>query len=380
MHQSRPVSRRRAWACALVLFCAAAASAKDPPLDPWTDAQWRSALAGLKAGEVRSVRWSEQVFDAGAETVPASALSRRFEFRDDGRVATFGSERSRRGERDERRQLRYQWGTQGELQRIDEEGAEPVLQRQSDSAGRLVWLIERRGEVSERATFQYDAAGRERERVVERGQAGRVRERRSYHSNGALKSIDTDIKGSPTRTVTFDPLGRPVKISARDAQALLVTQIRYPGALSAVYDDSAAIISGGRLRKFTREITFRVRRPEELTGAGEPEQPLSRREKRDGTLSETQTDFDDAGRPVQRRQLVDDRVRCVTEWRYHASGLLQTARSRQGDGETRCPDSPDIDAEIEADERGNWVRQVVQATHADGRRVRTERTREIDYR
>src|SRR5262245_33451718 len=136
MHSPRPTSCRRSWACALMLVCAMAASAKDPPLDPWNDGQWRSALTGLRAGEVRSVRWSEQVFDAGGEPAPASAQSRRFEFSEDGRLAAFGSERSRRGERDERRQLRYQWGAQGQLQRIDEEGAEPVLRRQSDSAGR----------------------------------------------------------------------------------------------------------------------------------------------------------------------------------------------------------------------------------------------------
>ena len=218
--------------------------------------------------------------------------------------------------------------------------------------------------------------------MVDAGKAtGRVRERRSYHPNGALKSIDTDTKGGPTRTVTFDPLGRPVKISSREPQALRVTQIRYPTSLSAVYDDSAAILSGGGLRKYTREVSFRVRRAEELASPGEPEQPLSRREVRDGTSSETQTEFDDEGRPLRRRQLVGERLRCVTEWLYHASGLLLSARSHQGDGDARCVDSPDIDADIEVDERGNWVRQVVHLTHADGRRVRAaERTREIDYR
>jgi hypothetical protein len=196
-----------------------------------------------------------------------------------------------------------------------------------------------------------------------------------------LKSIDTATKGGPARTVTFDPLGRPVKISSREPQALRVTQIRYPTSLSAVYDDSAAILSGGGLRKYTREVSFRVRRAEELMNPGEPEQPLSRREVRDGTASETQTEFDEAGRPLKRRQLVGERLRCVTEWQYHASGALLSARSRQGESDTRCPDSPDIDAEVEVDERGGWVRQVVHVTYADGRRVRSaERTREIDYR
>jgi len=373
------------WLCMLVLCGAAAASAKDPPLDPWTDAQWRGVLSGLKTGEVRSVRWSEQVFEAGAsgEPVIASSQVRRFTFADDGRLATLESERSRRGERDERRSLRYQWSPQGLLQRIDEDGAaQPVLQQQADAAGRVVLQIERRGESLERTTFQYDAAGRERERVVDPGKAaGRVRERRSYHPNGALKSIDTVVKGGATRTVTFDPLGRPVKISSREPQALRVTQIRYPNSLSAVYDDSAAILSGGGLRKYRREVSFRVRRADELAFPGEPEQPLSRREMRDGKSSETQTEFDEADRPVLRRQLAGERLRCVTEWQYHASGVLLSARSRQGEGDARCPDSPDIDAEVEVDERGSWVRQVVHVTHADGRRVRsTERTREIDYR
>jgi hypothetical protein len=172
-----------------------------------------------------------------------------------------------------------------------------------------------------------------------------------------------------------------VKISSREPQALRVTQIRYPNSLAAVYDDSAAILSGGGLRKYRREVSFRVRQAEELTNPGEPELPLSRREVRDGVSSETQTEFDDAGRPVLQRRLVGERLRCVTEWRYHASGVLLSTRSRQGEGDTRCPDSPDIDADIEVDERGSWVRQVVHVTHADGRRVRSaERTREVDYR
>jgi hypothetical protein len=375
---------RGRWLCVLALCCAAA-FAKDPPLDPWVDAQWRASLSGLKASEVRSVRWSEQLFEAAAGTEPVAASSqlRRFSFADDGHLATLLTERSRRGERDEHHELRYQWSPQGQLQRIDEEGrAQPLLQRQLDGDGRVVLQLERRGEVIERTTVLYDAAGRERERMVDPGKtAGRLRERRSYHPNGALKSIDTDTKGGPARTVTFDPLGRPVKISSREPQALRVTQIRYPTSLNAVYDDSAAILSGGGLRKYSREIRFRVRQADELLNAGEPEQPLSRREMRDGVVTETQTEFDAAGRPVLRRQLTGERLMCVTEWHYHASGVLLSTRSRQGDSDVRCADGgPDLDADIEVDERGNWVRQVVHLTHADGRHVRAERTREIDYR
>ena len=376
--------RHRRWLatgrlCALALCAlAATATAKDPPLDPWSDPQWRGALAGLKAADVRAVRWSEQLFEPAA----AAAQARRFTFADDGRVTTLESDNSRRGERSERRVWRYHWSAQGALERIDEEGAQPLLQRQFDGAGRLAMQIERRADALERTSFQYDAAGRERERVVDAGKASpRTRERRSYHANGALKSIDTDAKGSPLRTVNFDPLGRPVKITSREPQVLRVTQIRYPTSLSAIYDDSAAIITAGRLRKYTRELSFKVRRAEELTHAGEPEQPLVRREVRDGAVTETLTEFDDAGRPLRRRQLVGSQVRCVTEWQYHGSGLLLSARSRQGDGDARCPDSPDVDAEIEVDERGQWVRQVVHVTHVDGRRARAaERVREIDYR
>jgi hypothetical protein len=117
-------------------MCGAASLwAKDPPLDPWADAQWRGALSGLKASEVRSVRWSEQLFEAasGAEPAVTSSQVRRFMFADDGRLAALGSERARRGERDERRQLNYQRDPTGQLQRIDEEGAaQPLLQRQAD--------------------------------------------------------------------------------------------------------------------------------------------------------------------------------------------------------------------------------------------------------
>jgi hypothetical protein len=377
---------QRRWLWALALCCAAAAWAKDPPLDPWTDAQWRGALSGLKAGEVHSVRWSEQVFDnaPGDEPVIESSQLRRFMFADDGRLAALVSEHSRRGEHDERHLLQYQWSAQGQILRIDEGGsARPLLQREVDGNGRTLLQLERRGGVVERTKILYDAAGRERERVVDMGaSAGRVRERRSYHPNGALKSIDSDIRGGATRSVSFDPLGRPVKISSREPQALRVTQVRYPSSLSAVYDDSAAILSGGRLRKYTRVVSFRVRRAEELTTSAEPEQPLSRREVRDGKSTETQTEFDDQGRPILRRQLIDERLGCVTQWHYHPSGPLLWARSRQGEGdEARCPDSPDVDTEIEVDEHGNWVRQVVYLTLADGHRVRAaERTREIDYR
>jgi hypothetical protein len=372
------------WLCVLALGCATAAWAKDPPLDPWTDAQWRGAFSGLKAGEVRSVGWSEQLWEAAAgEPAVVSSQARRFIFSDDGRLTTLTSEGRRHGEQDERRQLRYQWSADGQLQRIDEEGsAQPLLQRQADAAGRVVLQIERRGAVLERTTFLYDAAGRERERVTESGKAtGRVRERRSYHPDGGLKTIETDTRGGPSRSVSFDPLGRPLKISSREPQALRVTQIRYPTSLSAVYDDSAAILARGGLRKYTREVRFRVRRAEELQSAGEPEQPLSRREVRDGTSLETQTEFDDEGRPMLQRQLSGERVRCTTEWHYHASGLLLAVRNHQPEGDARCPDSPDVDVDIAVDARGNWVRQVVYLTAADGRRVRTaERTREIDYR
>jgi len=150
MHRERPSfgvgprqSRRlhRRLLCALALCGAASLWAKDPPLDPWADAQWRGALSGLKASEVRGVRWSEQLFEAaapgGAEPVVTSSQVRRFTFADDGRLAALGSERTRRGERDERRQLKYQWDPAGQLQRIDEEGAaQPLLQRQADAAGR----------------------------------------------------------------------------------------------------------------------------------------------------------------------------------------------------------------------------------------------------
>lgn len=369
-----PCSTARAlWLGLLLCGAAGGASAKDPPLDAWADPQWRAALAGLQAADVRSVRWSETLFDPGAPDAGATQV-RRFTFGEHGRLATFDSDA---------RRLRYQWSESGVLQRIDEDGAaQPLLQRQFDGRGRLVLQLERLGERVERTTIHYDAAGRERERLTDPGKgSGGTREHRSYHANGTLKSLDIDTKGGPARTISFDPLGRPVKISSREPKALRVTQVRYPTSLSAVYDDSAAIMSGGGLRKYRREVSFRVRRPEELTRGGEPEQPLLRREVRDGTAFETHTEFDDAGRPLRRRQLVAERVRCVTEWQYHASGLLLAARSRQGDGDARCPDSADVDAVIEVDERGNWVRQVVHLTHADGRRVRAaERTREIDYR
>jgi len=181
--------------------------------------------------------------------------------------------------------------------------------------------------------------------------------------------------------VSFDPLGRPLKITERDAIGLRVTQIRYPNPLTAVYDDSGASFVRGALRKYSRELTFRVRHAEELHTAGQPAQPLSRREVRDGKVSETQMEFDDEGRPMLERQLEGERLRCITVWQYHASGLPLSARSRQPDVDARCPDRPDLDLEIEVDTAGRWTRQVMFVTGADGRRLRAaEQTREIELR
>src|SRR5262245_46640215 len=98
------------WLC-LAAWCGAAmtAAAKDPPLDPWTDPQWRAVVSGLKAPEVRGLRWSEQLFDATTAGEVSSSQLRRFTFAENGRLAGLDTERSHRGERDERRQWRYQW-------------------------------------------------------------------------------------------------------------------------------------------------------------------------------------------------------------------------------------------------------------------------------
>ena len=152
-------------------------------------------------------------------------------------------------------------------------------------------------------------------------------------------------------------------------------------ALTAVHDDSGASLARGGLRKWSRELTFRVRQADELLVVGEPAQPLSRRELRDGRVVETQAEFDDEGRLLQQRVLDGARVLCVTEWQYHASGLPLATRSWQPGGDLRCAESPDLDVEIEIDAAGNWIRQVQHHTLADGRRVRVaEHTREIEYR
>jgi hypothetical protein len=375
----------QAWTL-VALLVGAGAQAKDPPLNVWSDPDWQVALLGLQPTAVRSVRWSEQLYQrqaGSAEPVRVSLRVNHLGFDDSGRLATLQAERQRRGERDERCQWRYQWGDAAQLQRIDEEGvAQPLWQRQTDAAARVAFESERKGAALQRTTIKLDGTGRELERVIEQDNkaAARVREKRNYHPNGVLKSLEAATQGA-ARTVAFDPLGRPVKITERDAHGLRVTQIRYPTPLTALYDDSGATLQRGGLRKYSRELTFRVRHAEEWQRAGEPLQPLSRRELRDGRASEIQTEFDDAGRPMLQRVLEGERVRCVTEWQYHASGLLSSSRSRLPDSDARCAGSPDIDVQIDVDAAGNWVRQLVLLTQPDGQRVRAaEHTREIEYR
>lgn len=369
---------------AAALACSAGAWGLDPPRDVWADPEWQMGLLGLKPGAARSVRWTEQLAappSGDGEPVVVSYRASKLGFDDNGRLATLHGERQRRGERDQRLALQYQWSGQV-LQRIDDEGAaEPLWHRRFDAAGRVVLEAERQGVVVRRTVFKYDAAGRETERVVEAaGGATRVRERRSYHINGALKSIDTESKGGSSSS-SFDTAGRPVRRTVREAESMRVVQFRYPTAQTAVIDDSSASLTRGGLRKDTRELVLRVRRPEDLLGPGEPEQPLSRRETRNGRTTETQTDFDDEGRATAQRLLENNQLRCQIEWRYHASGLPLAVHARRPDGETRCPEQGDIDAEIEVDARGNWVRQVIHLTQPDGRRARVaEHTREIEYR
>jgi hypothetical protein len=375
--------------CGLMMGLAALGAprawALDPPRDIWADPQWRLGLLGMKPGSVRDLRWTEQLWAAqpGGEPVIVSYRASRIGFDDEGRLATLNAERQRRGERDERRQLRYQWSAQGALARIDQDGtAEPVWARQLDATGRVLAETERRGAQLQRTVFKADASGREIERTIDAGGgAARIRERRTYHPNGALRSIETDAEPGGSRSVIFDLQGRPVKRTERYAQSLRVTQIRYPTPLTAVVDDSTATLVRGGLRKANVELSLRVRRPEEWLAAGEPEQPLSRREVRDGRTRETQTDFDDEGRPMVQRLLEGERVRCVIEWQYHTSGLPLATRACQPGGDSRCADQRDLDAQIEVDARGNWIRHVIYLTDADGRRVRmAEHTREIDYR
>jgi hypothetical protein len=361
------------------------AFALDAPIDPWAEADWQLPLTGLQRSAVRSVKLVEQTMmpSPGGPAQAASTRESHVVFDGDGRVERVDMRVDSRGERSQGFSLAYVWSG-SRLLRIDDAGASrPYLQREYDAAGRLKVERKRVGAVERRVEIAYDAAGREAERVTVEG-SYRRRESRRYHGNGKLKSLVAgadSVRGK--RSVVFDGEGRPTEIVDTDLSSRIVTAIRYPSALVAVRKVGGFYVSKDGVRSPHREVTFRVRRVEELMTVSEPEAPLARRETVDGRAEETQADYDDAGRPqVQRRLDGNGNVLCVTTFRYHASGVPESVRSRAPNSDERCKTEPnDYEYDIEGDERGNWKRLRVSLVAANGARtLALEQRRVVEYR
>jgi hypothetical protein len=137
-----------------------------------------------------------------------------------------------------------------------------------------------------------------------------------------------------------------------------------------------------RIGPSSREVVLRVRSADEFKVPGEPLRPVSRRVVEGGAAVETQTDFDAQGRPRAERFLGrTDQLDCVSEWDWHASGLPAWTHTRQVRPDASCGlNSGTVDLDITVDERGNWVRQVIEVTQPTGRWRIGVQTREIDYR
>lgn len=364
------------------------ARAAEVPIDPWMDEAWRGALVGLVPEAVRVVRWTEQLLAPRAGGVPAqwSLRTTRLEFDEAGRLQALEIDYNVANEGPTHREYRYLHDAQGRLLRIEQVGqAFPVIERRYDAAGRLLEESEQTGTVVRRTHWRYDAAGREVERRTDvGGEEERLRELREYRPNGTLARLVRRGVSNERVEMEFDAIGRPARIQEREALRRQSTEIRYTSPLVAEYHVRGVAASRDNAGRFERKITLHVRRPEEFQGAGEPRWPVSRRvsDSEHGGF-ETQMDFDARNRPLAERWLDGQgRLVCVSEWRWHAAGPPESIRTRQVlPGATCGLANGTIEVAVDTDERGRWVRQVIDAVQPDGQRVRTGvQTREIEDR
>jgi YD repeat-containing protein len=364
------------------------AGAADVPIDPWTDEVWRGALVGLQPEAARVVRWTEQLLAprAGGTPLQLSLRTTRMEFDEAGRLHALEVDYNAANEAPTHREYRYQYGQEGRLLRIEQIGQVlPVIERRYDEAGRLLEETEQTGAVLRRTRWRYDAAGREVERSTEIGnEEGSMREVREYRPNGTLARLVRRGTSNERVEIGFDAIGRPVHVQEREASRRQSTEIRYTSPLVAEYHVRGVTAVPDSAGRFERTITLRVRSPEEFQRVGEPRWPVSRRVRDNEHGSyETQMELDARNRPLAERWLDGQgRLVCASQWRWHASGALESIRTRQILLGASCGlANGTIEVSIDTDERGRWVRQAIDAVQPDGQHLRTAvQTREIEDR
>ncbi len=388
-HVKAPLARphRARWArigVSGILAICLHATAADVPVDPWSDEVMQSALVGLKPGSVRSVRWVQQLFSPQrAGDVPISSLVTSMEFDADGRVDVVTLARDRQHERPTGGVFRYRYDADGRVTRIEKDDLPgPLLERRYDAAGRLIQEDERVGVLVRRTQWRYDGKGREMERTVTEGSSRRQTETRSYRPDGTLARLEQRGSAMSSRTVEFDASGRPVKIAESDLLSHSTTRIRYPEPLVAEYRTSLFAATRDRIGSSSRELVLRVRSADEFRVPGEPPRPVSRRVVEGGVAVETQMDFDAQDRPHTEGTVgKSGHVECVREWHWHASGLPEWIHMRPARPDVNCGSGEgNTDIDITVDDRGNWVRQVIEITQSKGRWRASVQTREIEYR
>ena len=126
-------------ALAIAAWCLRAIGA-EVPVEPWADDGLQTALLGLKPGQVRSVRWTVQLFAPHrAGGAPIDVRGTLLEFDAKGQVEVLSLTQERQQESPQIDVYRYHRDAAGRVARIERSGSPgPLLERRFDGAGRLI--------------------------------------------------------------------------------------------------------------------------------------------------------------------------------------------------------------------------------------------------
>jgi YD repeat-containing protein len=377
------MQRWRAWCvvAAVGLSGPATVHCAEPPLDVFTDEQWQTTLLGLLPTPPRRVRHDQTLFDPrGGAMLSTQRVELGFD--DAGRLAQASLHREPRGEGVRRHHWRYHYDDRNRIVRIDEEGLDrPALTRRFDAQGRLVEETRGEGVLTAYTRWRYDAAGREIERVESRA-GGETVVRTRYRRDGSRERQTSDRGRLQSSDLRFDAQGRPIREKVRDWSERRTTTVEYPNPRRAVQTIVATGLSKSGAYRNERVLTFEVRTAEELLQWPEPATPELRAERSGRHDTTTRTEFDAQGRALRQLEARGQTLRCRNEFRYHASGLLESVTATRLDAPGPCPDGPQsVDFTIETDARGRWTYHVIHMTDASGQRVRmAEHRRQIEDR